>query len=159
MEKLIDANALKTRISKFQDNFIANTAAHEMLNDVLNIIDEAAPVDTSKQDQQWVSVKDKLPEKDDIEPEDYKFDRFIRCEVCVLTWDTCAFGIYPDLEPDYKERRYVDTALYDTEQKIFEIGAEKFQLNALIDWELMGTISGMAVTHWRPMPQPPENQE
>lgn len=44
MERLIDAKALSRQISTWQENFLEGTAAYEMLEDVLSIIDDAPTI-------------------------------------------------------------------------------------------------------------------
>lgn len=157
--RLIDATALQNTISEWRkkemenDNSITGPAIIDAFSDVLDAISTAPTIDA---DPQWVSVKDRLPGEDKDEYDDDRGDvRFIRCEVCVFTWHEY-HGIYPVFEPDYSEHSYVDYAFYDTEQKIFEVGDDKYHLNAMLDCEQMDSKDGMTVTYWRRIPEPPE---
>lgn len=53
---------------------------------------------------------------------------------------------------------FVETALYDSEQKIWHIDNWDEQLNALIDID-DAPMNGDFVTHWMPLPEPPVKGE
>lgn len=89
---------------------------------------------------EWISVKDRLPEKRKT-----SFERYI---VCVMR------SHYPTSSYDFCDSPYseelVITALYDSEQKLWHLDCDEV-LNAMMDIA-DSPLNGDFVTHWMPLP-------
>ena len=98
--------------------------------------------------QEWIPVTERLPGREG------KLEPWKAYNVVVLRshWPTSSYDL---CDAPYDEK-IVTTARYDSEQKIWHLdwGA---QLNALIDIE-DSPLNGDFVTHWMPLPQPPEGE-
>ena len=93
---------------------------------------------------QWISVKDKLPKADGV-----------RCIDCIVTVRETRTMIPSYIGNDVCSIRLVLPALFDPEQKIWNIRFDdELHLNALLDNE--GQLDGYHVTHWMPFPKPPK---
>ena len=92
---------------------------------------------------EWISVKDKLPEKHEC---------WHRYNITVMRshYPTSSY----DLCDEPYEEKIVTTAAYDSNQKIWHLDWDE-QLNALIDID-DAPLNGDFVTHWMPLPEPPK---
>lgn len=92
---------------------------------------------------EWISVKDRLPNAKE------RWERVL-VNVCRSHWPTSSYDI---VDSPYDEE-FVMYAMYDGQQKIWHLDCDE-QLNALLDIE-DAPLNGDYVTHWMPLPKPPE---
>ena len=95
---------------------------------------------------EWVSVEERLPENSE------------RWETYIVTvnrshWPTSS---YDPCDAPYDEELVV-SAQYDSKQKIWHLPWDE-QLNALIQAD-DAPINGDFVTHWMPLPAPPDSRQ
>lgn len=89
----------------------------------------------------WISVKDKLPKAEDVYG-------WVSCTVTVMESVSNPFTDEP------YDRKFVSTAVFDTEQKIWHVGRDESSevlVNALLNME-DAPLTGYYVTHWMPLP-------
>ena len=81
----------------------------------------------------WISVKDKLPEKSE-------------------TWKEYLIAVFPP----YSDRCLVTTAMYDSRQKIWHLSllGEEQTINAIIP-PFDVDFGEATITHWMPLPKSP----
>ena len=81
----------------------------------------------------WISVKDKLPEKSE-------------------TWKEYLIAVFPP----YIDRCLVTTAMYDSRQKIWHLSllGEEQTINAIIP-PFDVDFGEATITHWMPLPKSP----
>lgn len=96
---------------------------------------------------EWISVEDRLPEETDALCEEYL--------VCVNR-SHYPRSSYDIVDSPYDET-FVTTALYYSEQKIWNIIGIDEWLNALFTIE-DSPLNGDFVTHWMPLPEPPKEE-
>lgn len=91
----------------------------------------------------WISVKDRLPERDGE-------SIYVECIVTIWHYGTDIFG-------DPYERCCTTIAQFDTTQKIWSIGIDdvSMHLNALIGLDDLSSDSSY-ISHWLPLPEPPK---
>lgn len=95
--------------------------------------------------QEWISVEERLPER---ERENYSEYLVV---VVRSHWPTSS---YDPVDAPYDEE-YTTVAMYDSEQKLWHLGRSEVVLNALLPAD-DAPLNGEHVTHWMPLPEPPE---
>jgi hypothetical protein len=91
----------------------------------------------------WISVKDRLPERDGE-------SIYVECIVTIWHYGTDIFG-------ESYERCCTTIAQFDTTQKIWSIGIDdiSMHLNALIGLDDLSSDSSY-ISHWMPLPELPK---
>lgn len=92
---------------------------------------------------EWISVKDRLPQASE------HWERYV-VTVSRGHWPTSSYDI---CDSPYDEE-IVTTASYDSEQKIWHLDWDE-QLNALISID-DAPLNGDFVAYWMPLPEPPK---
>lgn len=89
----------------------------------------------------WISTKDRLPERDGE-------SIYVECIVTIWHYGTDIFG-------GPYERCCTTIAQFDTTQKIWSIGIDdiSMHLNALIGLDDLSSDSSY-ISHWMPLPEP-----
>lgn len=93
----------------------------------------------------WISVKDRLPERDGE-------SIYVECIVTIWHYRTDILG-------ESYERCCTTIAQFDTTQKIWSIGIDdiSMHLNALIGLDDLSSDSSY-ISHWMPLPEPPKEE-
>lgn len=117
--------------------------ADEVNKDAVNLIEQLTVENAAlrKKVPQWIDVKDGLPKAHDN-----------------YGWEHCIVTVFESISSPFEEayeRKFVSTALFDVEQKIWhtgEDGAAALTLNALIGIE-DAPLNGYCVSHWMTLPE------
>ena len=143
MSRMIDADAMLSELRP-----VSFEAEHSvvLLSDVSKMMREwIERQPTLTPPNEWVSVEERLPENSE------------RWETYIVTvnrshWPTSS---YDPCDAPYDEELVV-SAQYDSKQKIWHLPWDE-QLNALIQAD-DAPINGDFVTHWMPLPAPPDSR-
>ena len=92
---------------------------------------------------EWISVKERLPEPP-TDPEEIIGEYLVVVDHSL--W----------LPPRFGAVKHVDFASYNSQQKIWVLPGDR-SMNALIDFD-SGSFDGSYVSHWMPLPEPPEEE-
>ena len=86
----------------------------------------------------WIPCSERLPESDEV----WQKYIVVYCYNCLDIWD------------DMNAMTFVSVADYNSEQKVWKLGNDEV-VNALILPENIQLHAGY-ITHWMPLPEPPE---
>ena len=143
------ADRQSSEIKKLQDDLRWKTLLAESALDAQERAEKAATESDALREKvpQWIDVKDSLPKAHDN-----------------YGWEYCIVTVLESISSPFEEvdeRKFVSTALFDAEQKIWHIGVygdATLTLNALIGIE-DDPLKRYCVTHWMPLPEAPEEGE
>ena len=141
----IDANIAMKKIREYMEDFPNASTRLATCRSILSMLEDENQIPTLTPPNEWVSVEERLPENSE------------RWETYIVTvnrshWPTSS---YDPCDAPYDEELVV-SAQYDSKQKIWHLPWDE-QLNALIQAD-DAPINGDFVTHWMPLPAPPEKE-
>ena len=137
--RMIDADELKNQIRHMPRTINPDLVQYSIVQAII------ADMPTLTPPNEWVSVEERLPESTEC------WETYI-VTVNRSHWPTSSYDL---CDAPYNEE-LVAVAQYDSKQKIWHLSWDE-QLNALIQAD-DAPLNGDFVTHWMPLPAPPDRR-